>query len=283
VVRAREPLRGVARIRAERIDAAHPLLRLGVRVENHTPGARAGADREAVLRASCVGAHLLLAVDEPAAFVSLLDPPVWAEAAAERCRCERAFPVLAGRRGQRDLVLASPIILYDHPEVAPESPGDFFDACEIDELLALRTATLTPDEKRQARATDPRAAAVVDRTDALPTQVVERLHGAIRALEAAEMVPRDRPVTDPTAEARVGLRPGMRVRLRPGARRTDAQDVLFAGQLATVQAVRLDVDGEPHVAVTIDADPGADLHRWYGRFQYWRVDELERLPAGAPA
>ena len=47
------------------------------------------------------------------------------------------------------MLLASPIILYDHPAIAPESPGDLFDALEIDEILTLRTMTLTEDEKRQ--------------------------------------------------------------------------------------------------------------------------------------
>ena len=62
-------------------------------------------------------------------------------------------------------MLSSPIILYDQPAVAPESPGDLYDATEIDEILALRVLTLTDDEKAEARATDPRAAAIVDRCD----------------------------------------------------------------------------------------------------------------------
>ena len=53
-------------------------------------------------------------------------------------------------------MLSSPIILYDHPEVAPQSPGDLYDALEIDEILALRVMTLTDEEKAEARGTDPR-------------------------------------------------------------------------------------------------------------------------------
>src|SRR5690606_39786208 len=68
------------------------------------------------------------------------------------------------------------------PIFAPESPGDFFDATEIDELLTLRTATLTDAEKREVRATDPRAAALVDRVETMPAEVMERLHGAVREL-----------------------------------------------------------------------------------------------------
>ena len=59
------------------------------------------------------------------------------------------------------MVLASPIILYDHPEIAPESRTAFFDALEVDELLSLRTMTLSDEEKREVRGTDPRAAALL--------------------------------------------------------------------------------------------------------------------------
>ena len=34
-------------------------------------------------------------------------------------------------------MLSAPIILYDYPQIAPESPGDLFDLTEIDELLTL--------------------------------------------------------------------------------------------------------------------------------------------------
>ena len=79
-------------------------------------------------------------------------------------------------------MLSSPIILYDHPEVAPGSPGDLYDATEIDEILALRVLTLTEEEKSEARGTDPRAAAIIDRCDEMPPEVWDRLHGAVRTL-----------------------------------------------------------------------------------------------------
>ncbi len=45
----------------------------------------------------------------------------------------------------------SPIILYDYPQIAPESAGDFFDSTEMDEMLTLRIMTLTDDEKSDMR------------------------------------------------------------------------------------------------------------------------------------
>ena len=121
----------------------------------------------------------MLALDD-GVFVSLLDPPADARGLAAGCRNEGTFPVLMGGG---DVVLSSPIILYDHPEVAPESPGDLYDSTEIDEILALRVLTLTDEEKAEARATDPRAAAIIDRCDDMPPEIWSRLHGALRSLE----------------------------------------------------------------------------------------------------
>jgi hydrogenase maturation protease len=64
-------------------------------------------------------------------------------------------------------MLASPIILYDYPAVAAASPGDLFDATEIDEILSLRIQTLTPGEKDAMRELDPRVRALLERTEAL--------------------------------------------------------------------------------------------------------------------
>ena len=73
------------------------------------------------------------------------------QAAAAGCRNVGAWPVLAGEEGQRDLMLSAPIILYDYPQIAPESAGDLFDGTEIDEILALRILTMTDDEKLEVR------------------------------------------------------------------------------------------------------------------------------------
>jgi hypothetical protein len=74
-----------------------------------------------------------------------------------------------------------------------------------------------------------------------------------------------------------GIGKGARVRLRPPTRRTDAQDLLFAARSATVEAVLRDDEDREYLAVTIDDDPAAELHRWYGRFHYYRPDEVEPL------
>ena len=87
---------------------------------------------------------------------------------------------IAGEEGERNTVLSSPIILYDHPRIAPESPGDLFDATEIDQLLTLGVLCLTEDEQREIRDGDPRAREILDRCASLPPEHLMRLHGALR-------------------------------------------------------------------------------------------------------
>ena len=51
--------------------------------------------------------------------------------------------------------------------------------------------TLTDDEKAEARGTDARAAAIIDRCDDMPDEIWARLHGAVRSLRPIADDPRD--------------------------------------------------------------------------------------------
>lgn len=313
LLRRSEEVRGSVRLTATEIAGPYAVQQLTAVVHNTTewaPQQGSIADREAALPHSLVSAHLLLGLSS-GSFLSMADPPEWARGATAACRNLRTWPVLAGAAGSSDVVLSSPIILEDHPALAPESPGALYDATEIEEILALRTAALTDREKREARGTDDRAAAVIELADSMPPEVLERLHGAVRNLrEITEPGPvgsgpeprefrelqeiRDpqaptRPQTpwwDPAAEQ--GFDPardritvdghsvgaGSRVVLRPGLRRTDAQDLFLHGRSAVVEAVIHDVDGAVHLAVIVEDDPGADIRREQGRFLYFQPDEV---------
>ena len=165
-----------------------------------------------------------------------------------------------------------------------------FDATEIDEILTLRTMTLTEEEKREARATDPRAAEIIDRVDTMPAELLERLHGAVRSLRAVTAPPAATapwwdpgvdasvsPETDQVEVAGVAVARGSRVRLCPGTRRADAQDMFLAGRVARVEGVFLDVEDKRYLAVTLEEDPAAELHQWHGRYLYFAPDEVEPL------
>ena len=188
LVRRRRPVRAGVTVSAERLDGSPGAARLRVRTENAVSTIGPGTPREEALRHSLIATHTLLG-GAGLTFVSLTDPPGWAEPHTAACRNHHTFPVLAGEADSADVVLSSPIILSDPPQVAPESPGDRHDATEIDEILSLRTMLLTDEEKREARATDRRAAEILDRVDAMPPEVLARLHGTIRSLRPSGRAP----------------------------------------------------------------------------------------------
>ena len=298
-VRETTAIKGTIDLTFEAVHQSRALHKLRVRIENVTVWPDASASRDMVMRSSLIGVHALLEAKR-GKFVSLIDPPEWAKTFAQKCSNVRTWPVMVGEDGDRDVVLSSPIILYDYPQIAPESPGDLYDATEIDEILTLRTMTLTDDEKRQARATDPRAAAIIDRVDDMPPEILDRLHGALRYLRAAtakdETRAGDEPTSaeappwwDPGADAsvspetdsvqvgEVSVSKGSRVRLRPGPRRSDAQDMFLAGKTARVEAVYFDVEENEYLAVTLEDDPAAEFMQTHGRFLYFYPDEVEPL------
>jgi hypothetical protein len=288
LVRTRRALSALLEITAERDDG---LVRLTMTVRN--TAAPAG-DKDDAIAVSLIGTHLVAEVTD-GDFVSLLEPPASAESAVARCRQHRCFPVLAGPTGDHALVLASPIILYDHPEIAEQSDGALYDSTEIDEILTLRIMTMTDEEKAAARATDPRAAQIIDRCDSMSPEALLNLHGVLRNPHALPAEPGLIPEIpegvdwwDPLADNAVQpgidavlvngvpVSRGSRVRLHP-SRRADAQDLFFADKIARVTSVHETVDGDQHVGVVIEDDPAADLHEWYGRYLYFAPDEVEPL------
>ncbi len=292
IVRSSQPSAGTVRVRAEWAEGQGAVVKVTIEVENTVDGVAPGVSRDVAMSRSLIAVHTLLGIDD-GDFVSLLEPPEFADGAAAGCKSEGTYPVLVGEQGSptAKIVLSSPIVLYDHPAVAPESEGDMFDATEIDEILALRVLTLTDDEKAEARGTDARAAAIVDRAENLPPEVWERMHGAIRSIgpstpepDAADMGAK--PWWDPGMDGAVDpfedttvidgetVGRGRKVVLRP-SRRADAHDIFLAGQPATVAGVFNDVDGGEHLAVTLDDDPASDLLGATGRFYYFAPDEVE--------
>jgi hydrogenase maturation protease len=180
LLRTQEFLSGIVEASAEPLSDG--LFKITVRLSNRTPFADWGRkSRDEALMRSLVSTHAILGV-RGGEFVSLLDPPAELREAAAGCRNVGTWPVLVGEEGERDLMLSSPIILYDYPQIAPESAGDLFDATEIDEILTLRILTLTEEEKREMRAGDARARQILERTEALPEEQMRKLHGAVRGL-----------------------------------------------------------------------------------------------------
>ena len=277
----------VAATVAARLEPVSSLYRLSVSIDNQAT-ANGLAGKDDAVRRSLLGTHMIIESHDPQlAFLSVIDPPDYAQEAAQQCTQHRCWPVLAGEPGEASAVLGSPIILYDYPEIAGESTGSLFDATEIDEILMLRVLTMTDAEKAEARATDPKAAEIIDRCDAMSPEDLMRLHGTFR--DPGPMPPSWSDASDPfaifndhdpeTGEVMISgttVRKGSLVRLNP-RRRADAQDVFYADQLARVTAIHRDLDDETHVAVVLVDDPAADLHDWYGRYLYFSPDEVVPL------
>jgi len=351
LVRTCWPLTGRLVAQASPLPGPYDVVRLRLDVHNDAE-CSAETAREDALRSSLIGTHSVLAVS-PGGFLSMTDPPQWAKSFVADCVNTHTWPVLAGPPERSDLMLSSPIILDDHPQLAPESTLDLFDGTENDEILTLRTLVLTDEEKREARATDPRAAGIIDAVDAMPPEIFERLHGVIRSMRSMDSEPAEQPAEQPAAPAGSpqhsdrfddsfgvpiyttpegevsgvpilhtptdagppGLRPvggdspsevppdrlpwfdaatdakfnpetdsvliggtpvakGSAVVLRPGSR-GDVQDQFLVGMRATVQAVVHDLDGQVHIAVSLDDDPAAEMQLAHGRFRYFHPDEVE--------
>jgi hypothetical protein len=292
VLRSRQHVDALARVAVVALRGSRR-FKVTVDVVNTTEWDEPSATRDMAMGKSLIAVHTLLAVDN-ASFVSLLEPQPDAEVAVASCCNEGTFPVLIGDDAARNLMLSSPIILYDFPAVAPESAGDFCDATEIDEILALRVMTLTDEEKAEARGTDARAAAIVDRCDEMPDELWSRLHGAVRSLRPVATQPDDAtpwwdpgidasfdPFTDVIKIGGVDVGVGTPVRLRP-SRRADAHDLFYAGRTATVKGVFNDVDGNQHLAVMLDDDAEAGQLDWQGRYLYFHPDEVEVLAVSEP-
>jgi len=213
--------------------------KMTVVVTNDSPFADADSrSRDEALTHSIVSPHLILTA-QSGEFVSLIDPPAEFAELAASCRSRGTWPVLLGRPGKNtsDMLLAAPIILYDFPEIAAESPGDFFDGTEIDELLTLRLLTLTDQEKAEIAAAGGPARTLLERTESLGIGATVRLHPSCRA---------------------------------------DILDLALAGKEATVQGVERDYEGRTYIAVTLNDDPGRDLGAFGHRF-FMRPDEVEPL------
>lgn len=306
LVRTRRCIEGNVEIRSERI--SQDVFRITVKLMNRTPLQNASnIRREVATLQALVSCHFILRVSG-GRFISSIDPPAEFAAAVGQCDNVGVWPVLVGAEGTFDTMLASPIILYDYPQVAPESPGNLFDGTEIDEILTLRILTMTDQEKLEMAAVDPRARALLERTEKLSPQQLQQLHGTLRTVRSVDTThaindikaSHDIGDTNDTNETNrtsweevdnqprlaflhvngLNLRVGDRVCLRPRGK-ADIFDLALAGKIATIESLERDFENRVHIAVTIDDDPGRDLGlaRMPGHRFFFSPEEVEPVTA----
>jgi hydrogenase maturation protease len=183
MTRTQHEVKGSISLRSEAISGS--ALKLTIDVANEVALPPDVNSRNAAFLQSLVSAQTILTVTG-GEFVSLLEPPDNLRDVVSSCRQVGNFPVLLGEPGTRDMLLCSPILLYDYPRIAPETVGDFFDGTEMDEMLTLRVMTLTDQEKSEMRQADARTRDLLQRTEETARRQLGRVHGVIRSLRPLE-------------------------------------------------------------------------------------------------
>jgi hypothetical protein len=279
IIRSQQTVLGTIHIAVQPVGGK--VFKVRVTVENHTPlSDRDLNQQEEVLMRTFASTHTILE-SEKGEFLSLMDPPDdYAEASAT-CSNIGTWPVLVGEKdkGQTGTMLSSPIILYDYPEIAPESPGEFFDGTEIDEILSLRVLTMTDQEKWEMSQIDERARQILNRTEALPEEDFWKMHGTIRGNKFS---PED--FFDPNTRLEsvnvdgTDLRVGDQVRIRPQGR-ADVMDLALEGRIALIESIEQDAENRVYLALVLEEDPGKDLGmlRQPGHRFFYGLNEVERL------
>jgi hypothetical protein len=281
IVRRQAEVSGRFEIAAERIDDS--VARLTVRVLNTTAMTDTLlAQQDAVVMRTFASTHTILHVTG-GAFISSLEPPDAYAQAVAACRNIGTWPILVGEEAarDRDCMVSSPIILYDYPKIAPESPGDLFDGGEIDEILTLRIMTMTDAEKNEMRRIDAQARTILERTESLSQEHLLKLHGVMKPTEnLGEEFFNPATKAESVTVKGVALRKGDRVIIRP-KKRADAFDMAAAGKVAVIESIEQDAEDQMHLALVLEDDPGKDLGflRQPGHRFFYGVDEVEPVEA----
>jgi len=279
LVRRQDAVRGVIEVVAQPVDDV--VFKITVRILNRTPVPPNDLENQsAIIMRTCTSTHTILHT-QGGEWLSLTDPPpAYAEATAA-CKNIGTWPVLVGDQSkhERDAMLSSPIILYDYPQIAPESPGDLFDGLEIDEILTLRVMAMSDAEKIEMRQVDEQARRILERTENMSSDHLLKMHGVMRSVRSS-----NEDFFNPTTRlesATVGgvqVKAGDRVRIRP-KRRADVMDMALNGKIGVIEAVEQDVEGGVQLALVLDDDPGRDLGmmRQPGHRFFYATDEVELI------
>lgn len=281
IVRRQAAVEGIVAIDLESIE--QNAVKIRVRILNQTAVPNELLEnQEAVTLRTFASTHTILHV-EGGECISLLDPDGQYLEAVKACKQLGTWPVLVGdeEKGERNAMLSSPIILYDYPKIAAESPGDLFDGAEIDEILTLRIQTMTDDEKAEMRQVDEQARRILERTENLAAADLLKLHGVMRATPAPltneEFFNPNKVLAEVTVGG-VALKAGDRVRIHP-KKRADVMDIALNGKIALIESVMQDVNDEVHFALVLEDDPGRDLGmlRQPGHRFFYGADEVEAV------
>jgi hypothetical protein len=279
IIRRQQNVEGTINIALQPVD--DEVFKISVVVENHSPVPELDLCRqEEILMRTFASTHTILE-SNGGEFLSMMDPPARYAEATATCSNLGTWPVLVGEKesGDAGTMLSSPIILYDYPEIAPESPGEFFDGTEIDEILALRVLTLTDQEKWEMSQLDENARKILNRTEALPEADFWKMHGTIRGnkFSSEDFFNPNTRLESVTVKG-TNLTAGHRVRIRPQGR-ADVMDLALEGKIALIESIEQDAENRIYLALVLEEDPGKDLGmlRQPGHRFFYGSNEVEPL------
>ena len=283
LVRRQDAVRGAIEVTAQPIDET--VFKVTVRVLNCTPVPPNELENQsAIIMRTFTSTHTILRA-QGGEWLSLTDPPAAYAKAAAACKNIHTWPVLVGdpTKNERDAMLSSPIILYDYPQIAPESPGDLFDGLEIDEILTLRVMAMSDAEKIEMRQVDEQARKILERTENMSSDHLLKMHGVMREVSSFSD-----DFFDPRTRLRsvivdgVELKSGDSVRIRPQGR-ADVMDIALRGKDAVIESIEQDAESRIFLDLVLDDDPGRDLGmmRQPGHRFFYATDEVETVKADA--
>jgi hypothetical protein len=174
-------INGNVRVSAKPVGIHEEGYQITIKIANTTPVDNPKqCSRDEIYFRSFLSANTILQA-EKGKFISKTDPPQAWQEVNEACKNVNTWPVLIDKDDKT--MLSSPIVLYDYPEIAPESRGDMFDSTEIEEMLMLQVAALTDEEKKEVEQTDGKMKAMLERVRNTTPEELLKLHGGFKDIE----------------------------------------------------------------------------------------------------
>ncbi|MGI8952070.1 MAG: hypothetical protein ACR2FN_10845 [Chitinophagaceae bacterium] len=171
-------IKGTIIVEAESVKNTQNAFRITVTVTNTTPFENTEAiTRDEVLTQSFLSTHIILNTSD-GQFISHQDPDEKWKTVIDECANINTWPILIDEANTT--LLSSPIILYDHPQINPQSHGDLFDSTEIEEALLLHVNLLSDEEKKRISQSDEKLQAMLKKVGEITPEELINFHSGLK-------------------------------------------------------------------------------------------------------
>ncbi|MEO7294341.1 MAG: hypothetical protein ABIW34_14630 [Ginsengibacter sp.] len=170
-------IKGNVIIEASTVENMKNTFRIRVNITNTSSIVNADViARDEALCQSFLSTHIILK-SANGEFISGQNPAENFKQAIAQCKNTGTWPILVDE--SNTTMLCSPIILYDHPQINPQSKGDLFDSTEIEEALMLHFAVMSDDEKNRIADSDEKLKAMLNKVGMVTPEEMIGLHGGM--------------------------------------------------------------------------------------------------------